>query len=132
MSPKTFGFNYFFLFFGHKLKFMKALLSILLFSLFTGMLLLGSCGKSDLDKRCGSNWSPATELEQEINDLNNAVITYGQNPTPANCEAYKQAYLDYLDALKEWEDCYVYSGLQDDFKQSIADAEAAVNALECQ
>lgn len=100
---------------------------IVLFS----VVLLVSCGGNSLEEKCGPNWSPATELEQEINDLNAALLAYSQNPTTETCEGYKEAYLDYLDALRDWEDCYIYSFSRDDFNQAIDDAEEAINNTEC-
>jgi len=101
---------------------------ILLISLFV----VTACNNSkDNDALCGSNWSPASELEQEISALTEAAITFSENPTTENCNAYKETYLDYLDAIKEWEECYIYIGQQKEFLQSIEDAENSVNDLQC-
>lgn len=114
-----------------KLFFMKNNTLILFMSIFTISFFL-SCGASDpLEDRCGANWAPATELQDEIEALTNAATVYGQNPTIENCEAYKAAYQDYLDEIKDWEDCYVYVGQQAEFNQAIADAQADLDAFEC-
>jgi hypothetical protein len=113
-----------------KRKNMRSYLSLAVLTLFTAVLLF-SCSGNSLEERCGPNWSPAVELEKEINDLNAAIEAYSQNPTTATCEAYKQAYLDYLDALREWEDCYVYAYSRDEFNQIIDSAEEAINQLDC-
>ena len=114
-----------------KLKVMKTPISILLLMALS-IIVLSSCVKKDpLADRCGNNWAPATELEKEINDLNNATMTYAQNPTNENCEAYKEAYLDYIDAIRDWEDCYIYVGLKDEFEQSIDQLEEAVQGIDC-
>lgn len=98
----------------------------LLFSVF-----LFSCSGNSLAERCGANWSYSAEIEQEINNLSAALTTYSQNPTTENCEAYKEAYLDYLDALRDLEECYVYTFSQDEFNQFINETEEAVNAIDC-
>ena len=102
---------------------------LFIFSLFV----LGSCGSSDpLEERCGSNWNASASLEQEINNLTAAIALYSQEPTKENCEAYKDAYEEYIDVIEEWEDCYIYAGQQASFNQSIADARAAIEAIDCQ
>lgn len=109
---------------------MRKSIPFLTLVLFITVLFL-SCSGNSLEERCGPNWSPAVELEQEINDFTNALTVYSQDPTTANCEAYKDAYLDYLDALRDWEDCYVYAYSAAEFNQVIDDAEDAVNELDC-
>lgn len=99
--------------------------------LLIGSLAFLSCSGNSLADRCGPNWSPAVELEDEINDFTQALTAYSQDPTTANCEAYKEAYLDYLDALRDWEDCYIYAYSEAEFNQVIDDAEEAVNELDC-
>jgi hypothetical protein len=98
---------------------------------FISALMFYSCSGNSLADRCGPNWSPAVELEQEINAYTAALTAYTQNPTTANCEAFKDAYLDYLDALRDWEDCYIYAYSEAEFNQAIDDAEDAINELEC-
>lgn len=106
--------------------------TLFLFMSIFAISLFWSCGSSDpLEDKCGTSWSPADELQDEITALTNAATVYGQNPTIENCEAYKDAYQDYLDEIKDWEDCYVYVGQQAEFNQAIADAQASLDAFEC-
>lgn len=85
-------------------------------------------GPADL---CGANWSPAVELQDELNALSAAINVYSQDPTVENCNAYKQAYLNYLDAIRDWEECYIYVGQQQEFLQAVEEAEQDVNEIEC-
>lgn len=94
-------------------------------------LALYSCSGNSLADRCGPNWSPYVEIEDEINAYTTALTNYSQDPSTENCEAFKEAYLDYLDALREWEDCYVYAYSQEEFNQTIDEAEDAINELDC-
>jgi len=111
------------------MKISNQFIVLFVFSLF----ILGSCGSSDpLEERCGSNWNSSVELEQEINNLTDAIVLYSQDPTKENCEAYKGAYQDYINIIKEWEDCYIYAGQQASFNQSIAEAQASIDDIDCQ
>ena len=101
--------------------------TVLFFSIF----LFFSCNsKSALEKKC-ENWSASVEFQEELSSVNNAAVTYSQNPTTENCEAYREAYLDYIDALRDWEDCYTFYDLDDEFNQALDDAEEAANNLDC-
>ena len=95
---------------------------------------LVACNKDDDDDdnvRCGDNWSPAVELEDEINAITAAAQTYGMDPSMENCEAYKQSLLDYLDAIRSWEDCYVHIGQQAEFNRQVDEAEQDVMNIQC-
>lgn len=94
-------------------------------------LVLTSCKDDNNDPTpCGATWG--ADLQDEINALSNALTAYSQNPTTANCEAYKQAYLDYLDELKGWGDC-VTAGTQQhaEWQEAIEQAEDDVNSIVC-
>ena len=104
------------------------LLSAFIFAVFT--IFLSCNSKSALEKRC-EDWNASEAFEQELTAVNNAALTYGQNPTTENCEAYRSAYLDYIDALRGWEDCYGFYNLQEEFNEALDDAEDAANNLDC-
>src|SRR5690554_4257119 len=94
---------------------MKSACAIFL-CLFFALTCLTSCGKN-----CGSvGW--ALDLQDEINNLSVAAQAYSQNPSPGNCEAYRQAYLDYIHALKDWDKC-VDGVDRDSWRQSLNEAE---------
>lgn len=88
---------------------------------------------------CGSN-SPSTalctatfneEFQDELEDVTNAASAYGQNPTPENCQAFKNAYLDYIDALEGWENCATINGSLAEYNQALDDARDSANDIEC-
>ena len=88
-----------------------------------------SCKKSSSAVPCNTSWALA--LQDETNSLSNAILNYSQNPTPANCEAYKQAYLNYLNALKDWGNCVGTAGQTQEWRDEIKDAEDEINDIEC-
>lgn len=104
------------------------------FSLFLAIAVFGfwTCDKSnDNNDLCSGAW--ASELTNEANAMINAAQTYATNPTPANCNAYKQAAQDYLDALEPYGNCSTLTG-QDkvDWQNAVDGAQQSVNSLTCQ
>ena len=96
-----------------------------------GLLLIGlsttSCRKSSA--KCGTlGWS--LDLQNEITNLSNASSAYSLNPTTENCKAYKEAYSDYIDALRGYEKC-VSAAERAGWQQSLDEAEADVNNIQC-
>jgi hypothetical protein len=89
---------------------------------------LSGCRKSGV--ACGS---PAFGLaiQEELNTLSTASTAYYQNPTPANCEAYKKAYVDYIDAIRGWEKCLSNTAERNSWQQSLDEAEQEANDLQC-
>jgi hypothetical protein len=102
--------------------------STLLF--FIGVLFFSCAGKSAIEEKC-ENWSASEEFQDELNAITTAATNYGQNPTKENCEAYKEAYLDYIDALRDFEDCYTFYDLDEEFSQLLDESEASVNNIDC-
>lgn len=92
-----------------------------------------ACNKDDDDDDdlCGSNWNAAVALEDEINGLNSAAATYANDPTTENCEKYRQAILDYLDAVRGYEDCYIAIGQRDEFNKAVSDSEEQARNITC-
>ncbi len=91
------------------------------------------CNKDDDDDdgRCGNNWSPAIELEDEINAINAAAQAYAMDQSVENCEAYKQSILDYLAEVRDWEDCYIAIGQQQEFNAAVTQAEQDAMNIQC-
>ena len=99
-----------------------------LFIFLAGIVMLGmgfsSCGKS-----CGSlGWTVG--VQDELNNISAASIEYSQNPTPANCQAYREAYLDYIDALRSWDNC-VQTTDRASWQQYLNEAEQNADDLKC-
>ena len=89
-----------------------------------------SC-KKDSVNTCGNNWVFANEIADEANALGQAASAYGQDQSTANCQAYVDAYRDYLNAARALENCARLSGQQQEFNQAIDDAEDALDDLMC-
>ncbi len=68
---------------------------------------LGACNNDDDGPGggCGAAFNWAFEVESEITELSNAAIAYGTDPSAANCARYKDAYSDYIDALRDLDNC---------------------------
>lgn len=108
---------------------MKKLLSFLIILLLIG---IGSCKKEDKepDYCTSSTWT--MQLADELNAMVAASLTYSSNPTTATCTAYKASIQDYLDALKPFEKCSLWTAEQkEDFQQAIDEAEAELDSA-CQ
>lgn len=87
-----------------------------------------SCKKSKA--ACGTfGW--ALSIQDELNNLSAATNAYSQNDTSENCNAYKQAYSEYLDALQGIEHCLVTDFERDDWQQSLNEAQQEVDSIQC-
>ena len=101
--------------------------------LFLGFIIAGttSCSENgENDTPCSVAWT--SELADEVNAMSTAAQAYAADPTPANCNAYKQAAQAYLNALKPYGDCSVLSG-QDRvaWENALADAQESVDNMDC-
>lgn len=92
---------------------------------------IGSCKKKATDPDyCTSGWT--TQVSTQINAVSAAAQTYASDPTPANCNAYKAAYQNYLNALEPFVDCAAWSGQQkSELQDAIDEAQLQINTL-CQ
>lgn len=105
---------------------MIRLLSLLIILSFLGF---GSCKKKLTDPDyCSAGW--ATQVQDEATALSNAMTVYVNDPTAANCLAYKDAYQDYIDALKPFSECTLWPLQQkESFEAALAEAEAEISTL---
>jgi hypothetical protein len=107
---------------------MKSKKLFFFFSLILFLGLFSSCGSDGVD--CGNSVNWASEINAELTAWTNAATAFSTNPTTENCNAYKDAYQDFIDALKPWGDCL--SGQEfTDWQQDLNDAEAGVAAINC-
>lgn len=102
------------------------------FSLFLMVVVFGfwTCKKDNKTDACSGAW--ASELSSEVNAMSSAAQTYATSPTPANCNAYKQAAQAYLDALTPYGNCATLTG-QDrvDWQNALNGAQQGLDALDC-
>ena len=86
---------------------------------------LNSCKKDD---PVSCNY--ATEVQDELNAVNAAATAYGNDPSTANCNAFKSAYQNYLNALEDHSNC-VLAEQQAAYQQALDDAQAAIDGFQC-
>ena len=63
--------------------------------------------------------------------LTQAASAYGQNPTPANCAAYKTAGTNYLNKADDVQSCATAAGQGAEFNQAIDQARQSLNNIQC-
>ena len=83
------------------------LLAIFLLPL--GITTMSSCGKTD-DVLCAATWGQ--DLQDELNAVATTGTAYSQDPSAANCAAYRSALQAYVNALKPYGDCGALTGAQ--------------------
>jgi len=111
---------------------MRKVLTLQLFFIFCFTLLVTSCSK-DGDgglAPCSAAW--ATDLQSEVTAFVTAQAAFGADPSDANCNAYKSALQNYINALKPYGNCATLTGqTRTDWQEAVAEAEADVATL-CQ
>jgi predicted lipoprotein len=103
---------------------------LITFTLFVILVSVASC-KKDTVGTCGENWIFATQINNEAMALSQAASAYGQDPTPANCQAYKNAFQDYIDAARELENCAREVGQLNEYNAALNEAQASLDNLQC-
>ena len=102
----------------------------LLACLMLGLIVIGyGCKKDDDDPVGCNNW--ANEVNAEATAWNNAANAWALDPTPAKCQAYKDAGQDYVDALNSKADCATISGQQAELQAAINALQSAIDAIQC-
>ncbi|MBK6389066.1 MAG: hypothetical protein KA109_07495 [Saprospiraceae bacterium] len=89
-----------------------------------------NCSKSN-NATCAKNFSWQQELSAETSALTQAASAYGQNPTPANCAAYKTAGTNYLNKADDVQSCATAAGQGAEFNQAIDQARQSLNNIQC-
>lgn len=99
--------------------------------LVVAMVMFG-CSKSNNKVDCHSGFSLYTVTADEVQNLSSAATVYSQDPSPSNCENYKNALGTYVDALEKYETCALEFGYTNDWKKSIREAREGIKQLQCQ
>ncbi len=108
---------------------MKKILTVLL--VFTSISLANqSCLIDPVKQKC-DGWEANDYFEETIEALQLKAQEFLNNPNKTTCLAYKNAYLDYLDELKEWKVCYDYHGLGEAYETHLEATEQTINNLDC-
>ncbi len=99
-----------------------AALILLLFFFFS----CGDDAPSDCD---GSNFE--FELRAEFDAISDAAIAYSSDPSSSNCNALKNAYRAYLDALRPYRNCAFNGTTRQRFDAELDAAEQAIDQFAC-
>lgn len=93
------------------------------------LLVLFSCSKDDDGiTPCSANW--AYELSSEFTAISTAATNYSMDPSEANCNALKNAYQQYIDALKPFGNCATLSGAdRAEWQEAIDEAEEELDSI---
>ena len=95
----------------------------------TTALLFTGCSEDDVINGCGEQFW-AEEVASEAEALSATASQFGLDPTVANCNAFRAAAQNYLDALEGARPC-VDSSERADFDEAVNEAQASINDLDC-
>ena len=70
-----------------------------------------------------------SEIGDAISALNVAGQTWAMDPSTENCDKWREAANDYLDAVEDFDGCDVFDQTQ--YQQAVDQARDAVNAVTC-
>jgi hypothetical protein len=99
----------------------------ILFSLFVLAVAFSSCGK-DVD--C-TEQGVSEAIADELAAVLSATFLYYDNPSEDNCKKLKSATEDYIDVVKDLEDCAKEMGELEDFQESLKEAQDSLDDLPC-
>ena len=84
-----------------------------------------SCKDEEDEATCSTAWG--VELQDELNAVNTAGLTWANDPSEANCNAYKSKYQAYINALRPYGNCSALTGQsRTDFETALEDAEESL------
>lgn len=97
------------------------------FFILFGLMVLFSCSKED-PVDCSNSW--ATDLQNELTALSTAISVYSMDQSDANCNDLKQAYQDYINALKPYGNCATLTGVnRTEWQNAVNEAEAEIETI---
>ncbi|MFK8164134.1 MAG: hypothetical protein AB8H12_16940 [Lewinella sp.] len=104
---------------------------LLLLSLTLSLFITASCSK---DEPANLNNCTAAAASQDVADafaeFEAAIGDFANDPSTANCEAYRREAQDYLNVLKRFENCAGVGDTQE-WRDNISEAEAEVAMIQC-
>ena len=112
---------------------MKNLFFLLMLTVST--LTIASCGNDD-DDGGGNNPDLCLfttfndRVLESLEDVQATAAAFANDPTTANCEAYRLAAQDYLDTIREFDTCADIISRQE-YQESLAEAEMELANLQC-
>lgn len=106
----------------------------LLFALPFALFTITACGgdDDDIDNQTGFCTTAlyGERVSAALDQFSTAVNAYANDPSTANCEAYRDAAQDYLDVLREFETC-TFLVDDADYQESLREAQQEVNDIDC-
>ena len=109
---------------------MKNWILFLLFGLLTLSTIVACGGKDDDDpENCAEGWEMT--VNDEIEKLVDASTVWANSGTSEDCEKYKQAYRNYIQALRQLEECYIFYGQQQQWREALEEAEEEIDDIQC-
>ena len=105
---------------------MKQFFLLLCFSLV--FIFVSTSCKKDPVSACNS-FNVAADLQNELNGLTTAAQNYSADQSAENCQTYKNAYQEYIDALRGLESCARAVGSLAAYNESLNDAIAELDTL---
>jgi len=99
-----------------------------LFALVVSCTFIFSCGKDSV-VGCGNNFYG--EIENELTDITTAFTAFSNDQSVANCENYKDALRDYLNALEGLRSCYGAGTSKAEFDAELKIAQDDLDDWEC-
>ena len=101
--------------------------------LFTFLLAAGfmvtSCGGDSVD--CSDTTSLNNQLTEELDDVLAKLEVFNNDPTPSNCNSFKDALEDYIDFLRDTEECFQGDNVAE-WREALDGAEDSLASLDCQ
>lgn len=101
------------------------------FTLFLSLFLLSSCGDDGLVEDCSDTVALNMTIADETDRLTDALTAFSTDQSSSNCNGLKDAYGDYIDALKSLQSCANDAGVGDEFRTSISEAESSLDTIGC-
>lgn len=105
---------------------MKKIFYLFLLTFSIGLI---SCGGDDVEDCTSASINFSQEFSDELENITTVAINFANNPSSSNCNAYKDAIRDYIDALKSLEDCARETGQLDEYNESLAEYESEIDSL---
>lgn len=101
------------------------------------LFVLGGCSKDNdptdavpLNAGCDRSKSWGEQTKQETEALNAALFTLSTSPSKANCESFRKAYIEYIEALEKVNTC-VAGEHEAAFLKALKDGKAELASLDC-
>jgi tetrahydromethanopterin S-methyltransferase subunit B len=97
--------------------------------LFTLMFGLTSFSGDNLEDIILISLNFTEEFIDELQDLSSAATNYANDPSTCNCNSYKNAVRDFVDALKSFKGCAEEVGQLAEYNTALSQYESQIDSL---